>query len=270
MASLSPVASASNSGVVDTGIARFRNEISYGLHANHRNVVKIHSHSEDDESFYYVMDLYSMTLREVIKAESDYKALLDYLLQLCDGLAHVHREGVVHRDIKPENVLVDIEKRQLVLADFGIARFKNSSLTKRGQLLANRNYLAPEQMARRDPDSVGKPSDVFALGLIATEMFTKHNSRGGRHPLVRDTYPFLSDVDLLAERMMLQDETRRIGIEAVRDSLLRISRQVGSMIDDIAEELRPGEPLTVGAPAEVGLTLERAARDVLWVCCTDR
>lgn len=80
---------------------RFRNEINYGLTMSHSNVVKIHARSEDASFFYYVMDLYSMTLRGVIDAEFDYEVLFDYALQLCDGLAHVHREGVVHRDINP-------------------------------------------------------------------------------------------------------------------------------------------------------------------------
>lgn len=118
-------------------------------------------------------------------------------------------------------------------------------------------------MARGGADSIGKPSDVFALGLIITEMFTKQNSRGARHQLVRDRYPFLSDVDLLTERMLLQDETQRISVEAVRDSLRTIRRHVHSMIEDIAEQLRSDETPTSGATAKAELTLEQAARDVL-------
>ena len=242
---------------------RFRNEITFGMAARHENVVRIHAQYEDAEYFNYTMDLYSKNLREIIDGESDYEVLLNYLTQLCDGLAYVHAEEVVHRDIKPENILIDSENRRLVLADFGIAHFKDSSLTKRSDLLANRNYQAPEQMARKDTERIGKPADIFALGLIITEAFTKQNPRGARHQRVGEIHPFLSDLDLLVERMMLQDETQRIGIEAVRDSLQLFRRQVDSRIEEIVEELQGADAPTSGDAQETDLILERAGKDVL-------
>ncbi|MCT1365043.1 MULTISPECIES: serine/threonine-protein kinase [unclassified Microbacterium] len=242
---------------------RFRNEIAYGLRANHPNVIKIHSQSEDDDAFYYVMDLYKATLQDVIEAQSDFEVLLDYAIQLCDALAYVHGEDVVHRDIKPQNILVDTAARRPVLADFGIARFKNWDLTRHGDLLANRNYLAPEQMARRDPDSVGKPADIFALGLIITELFTKQNPQGARSKRIADDYPFLSDIDLLTQRMTLQDETQRIGIEAARDSLLILRGQIRDETEDLAEEIRPSKSLRKRHRTEYPGLLSQAARDVL-------
>lgn len=243
---------------------RFRHEIAFGLSATNDHVVKIHKQLEDEHYFYYVMDLYSANLRKIIQEESDYEVLLDYLSQICDGLVYIHGEGVVHRDIKPENILVDAESRRLVLADFGIAHFKNSSLTRRGELLANRNYQAPEQMVVGDKERrIGKPADVFALGLIITEMFTKESPRGTRHRRVGDIHPFLSDIDLLVERMTLQDETQRIGIDAVRDMLRVIRRNVDSRIADVLEGLRLAEVTPERGTETTQAVLERAAKDVL-------
>ena len=242
---------------------RFRNEIRFGLSASNDHVVRIHSQFEDENYFYYTMDLYSMSLRKIIEEEFDYEVLLDYLSQLCNGLAYVHSKGIVHRDIKPENILVDRANRRLVLADFGIAHFKDSTLTKRGEILANRNYQAPEQMAKKDPGGIGQPADVFALGLLITEMFTKQNSRGARHRRVGDVHPFLSDLDLLVERMMLQDATQRIRIEAVRDMLNLIRRQVHSRIEELVDDLRRIDAPTGGHTRETEQVLERAGKDVL-------
>lgn len=139
----------------------------------------------------------------------------------------MHEQDIVHRDIKPENILVDGENRRLVLADFGIAHFKDSSLTQKRDLLANRNYQAPERMAKKDARGIGKPADVFAIGLIIIEAFTKQNSRCAQHRRVGDIHPFLSNLDLLVERMMLQDKTQRITVQAARDSLNLIRKQVG-------------------------------------------
>ncbi|MGW5739648.1 MULTISPECIES: serine/threonine-protein kinase [Streptomyces] len=237
---------------------RFKQEIEYGQTSSHPNVVSIHARSEDANFFYCVMDFYPMTLRDVIDDETDADVLLDYARQLCDALAYVHGDGIVHRDIKPENVLVDPDARRLVLADFGIAHFKDSSLTNRGDLLVNRNYLAPEQMVRNNALSIGKPADIFALGLVITEMFTKQNARGRRHALVRDRYPFLADLDLILEQMLLQDEAQRLRIDTVRGMLRVTLQRLDSTIEEISDDLRPNE-----ASAEVERILGRAARDVL-------
>lgn len=242
---------------------RFRKEIAFGIAASHQNVVKIHAQNEEADYFDYTMDLYSNSLREVFDEETDYEVLLNYLEQLSDGLAYVHGLDVVHRDIKPENILVDAETRRLVLADFGIAHFKDSLLTKQGDLLVNRSYLAPEQMTRNNARGVGKPADIFALGLILLEAFTKQNSRGARHKRVGDIYPFLSDLDLLVERMILQDEAQRIEIDAVRDSLQLISRQLESRIGELVEDLRGSDGLATRESAETDSILDRAGKDVL-------
>lgn len=244
-------------------IERFRREIKFGMEASHDHVVKVHAQFEDAQCFYYTMDLYPKNLRDIFVEESDYRVLLDYLFQLCDGLAYVHDKGIVHRDIKPENILIDTDNRRLVLADFGIAHFKDSTLTKKGELLANRNYQAPEQMAKKDVRGIGKPADVFALGLIITEAFTKQNARGSRHRRIGDVYPFLSNLDLLVERMMLQDEAQRITIQAARDYLNLIRKQLNARIEAIVEKLQLNEMAPSGGIPKMEPVLEQAGADVL-------
>ncbi|MFE7056420.1 serine/threonine-protein kinase [Streptomyces californicus] len=242
---------------------RFQQEIEYGQQSSHPNVVSIHARSEDETSFSYVMDFYPTTLRDIIDEENDADVLLDYARQLCDALAYVHGDGIVHRDIKPENVLVDPDTRRLVLADFGIAHFKDSSLTKPGDLLVNRNYLAPEQMVKKNALDIGKPADIFALGLVMTEMFTKQNARGRRHALVRDRYPFLADLDLIVEHMLLQDEARRLRIDSVRGMLRAALRRLESTIEEISENLRPNVASADSSSGKIEQVLGQAARDVL-------
>ena len=46
-----------------------------------------------------------------------------YILELLKALDYCHSQGIMHRDVKPHNVMIDHEKRQLRLIDWGLAEF---------------------------------------------------------------------------------------------------------------------------------------------------
>ena len=65
-----------------------------------------------------------------------------YLEQVCSGLAHAHKCGVIHRDIKPQNLLLTNDRKTVKIADFGVARFEamEGAITRVGTNI----YAAPE------------------------------------------------------------------------------------------------------------------------------
>ncbi|MFG2320176.1 serine/threonine-protein kinase [Streptomyces tendae] len=88
---------------------------------------------------------------------------------LADALSHAHRAGVVHRDVKPSNVLLDASHRPY-LTDFGISRLLDGTTrTATGTLVGTAAYLSPEQVLGQP---VGRPADVYALGLVLLECLT--------------------------------------------------------------------------------------------------
>ncbi|MEV7572179.1 protein kinase [Pseudarthrobacter sp. NPDC089323] len=98
---------------------------------------------------------------------------------LAFALDYVHGRGVIHRDIKPGNVLLYKQRPsepdspwRAKLADFGIARvMEEEHLTGTGRTVGTAAYLSPEQALG---ESVGGASDVYSLGLVLLECFTRH------------------------------------------------------------------------------------------------
>ncbi|MDF6017262.1 serine/threonine protein kinase [Streptomyces sp. JH34] len=88
---------------------------------------------------------------------------------LAHALAHAHETGIVHRDVKPSNILLDARNRPH-LADFGISRLLGATAhTATGTLIGTAAYLSPEQVLG---EPVGRPADIYALGLVLLECLT--------------------------------------------------------------------------------------------------
>ncbi|CAK0741916.1 formylglycine-generating enzyme [Gammaproteobacteria bacterium] len=78
--------------------------------------------------------------------------------------AHAH---ITHRDLKPANILLrQCNIGQPVIMDLGIALLGNTD----NQIAGTPRYMAPEQYT--NPNRVDARADLFALGVMAYEMFT--------------------------------------------------------------------------------------------------
>jgi len=152
-------------------IERFRHEAKAVGRLMHPSIVQIYDYAEDDQLAYIVMEMVKgRTLLEHLKAGVTYqlKESGEILRQILEGMGHAHAQGVVHRDIKPSNVLIN-EEGAVKIADFGIARTESSSLTQVGDVLGTLYYMSPEQLLGSD---VTKVTDIYAIGVIAYELFT--------------------------------------------------------------------------------------------------
>src|SRR3989339_339466 len=166
-------------------LKRFKNELMFCQKNTHKNILSVVDHGvllvKQQKIPFYIMPFYTSTLREMINKGIPVDNILAYFKQIIDGVEAAHLLKVFHRDLKPENILYDATQDCMVVADFGIAHFSEelcytSVETQRSSRFANFQYAAPEQRAKGI--NVDYRADIYALGLIFNEMYTKHVPHG--------------------------------------------------------------------------------------------
>lgn len=224
---------------------RFLKEIEFCKNNTHRNIIKVISrgsiniiYGKDEEETltdYYIMPYYEKNLKDIIKNESEYKKIFSYILKICEGIEFIHHQGVIHRDLKPENILINNE--ELVIADLGIAHFKEFGLTRKNDLLANRNYASPEQRKKNMAKKITTAADIFSLGCIINEIFTGENPLGSKYIRVEDIYPELVGMDEIIDRCMRQNPLERPDIKQVFLEIDLFKNDYENKIDNISYNL---------------------------------
>jgi len=186
-------------------VKRFENEAMATARLKHPGLVAVHNIDQlpTGEWFMELDFLEGKSLNDWLKARTEpvpLRKIVEYITQVCDCLAHVHRLGAVHRDLKPDNLFVVIDERgreQIKVLDLGVAQLNDDIVvggsTQAGTVIGTVLYMAPEQIRGK---KVTAQADIYALGVILYEM-----ASGGWFPLqfqheTRDAYTSLHLSDM--------------------------------------------------------------------------
>jgi tetratricopeptide (TPR) repeat protein len=146
------------------------NEFQALASLRHPNIIPVLDYGFSNGMPYFTMQYIpdSRTITDVGK-QASYEKKLELIVQMMRALAYLHRRDIIHQDLKPENALVDREGR-LYLLDFGLAE-ENPRGAQDGHVVGTLAYIAPEVLQSAAPTEA---SDLYAVGLMAYEMFAGH------------------------------------------------------------------------------------------------
>lgn len=128
---------------------------------------------DSDEEVLFVVQEYIEGKTAAELSNSDKKQVINYAIDVCNGLEILHGLDIVHRDVKPENVIIKNNKHASLI-DLSIAKIIDNSERADTVNLGTIGYAAPEQFgfmqSRRE-------TDIYALGVMINILLT------GVHPM---------------------------------------------------------------------------------------
>ncbi|HSK75351.1 MAG TPA: protein kinase, partial [Thermoanaerobaculia bacterium] len=152
---------------------RLRREASVVARLNHPAIVQIYDLVEQDDGDWIVMEFIGgRNLRRLLDEEGPLPVFraVEIGIEIAQGLAEAHAQGVLHRDLKAANLMVTPAGRAKIL-DFGLAKELREdgdapSLSLPGTILGTCYAMSPEQVQGLDLDA---RSDLFSLGSLLYE-----------------------------------------------------------------------------------------------------
>jgi serine/threonine protein kinase/tetratricopeptide (TPR) repeat protein len=146
-------------------------------------------------------------------------------VQLANGLAAAHSQGVVHCDLKPSNLRITPDGRLKIL-DFGIAKslrvtretskydVTTESATGDQAVAGTLPYMAPEQLRSEPADA---RSDLYSAGAVLYEMATGQRAfRDGVAPRLTDAILHQAAVPPRAVNARISPELERIILKCLQ------------------------------------------------------
>jgi serine/threonine protein kinase len=163
-------------------LRRFEDEARAAGALNHPNILSVFDLGSANGSPYLVFELLEgTTLSDRLqRGPLPTRKAVEYVIQVCHGLAAAHAKGIVHRDIKPSNLFLTTGGKAKIL-DFGLAKLSEtlspeggassraSTATAEGLAVGTVGYMSPEQVRGLPTDA---RCDLFSLGATFYEMLT--------------------------------------------------------------------------------------------------
>jgi len=256
-------------------LERFKREAQVMAQLKHPGILLVDDFGETEGNLWLRMELAEgidfrgkriVTLGEYSEAlggKISQEELVEYFVQILEGLQYAHQRGAIHRDLKPANILfssqLTIDNRKLTtvkIADFGLVKLvgeewvrnrtelsvsMSMSLgelktisdeaggTSTRALLGTYDYMSPEQ---KRGESADERSDIYAVGLITFRLLTG---------LKEISFKLPSQVD--AKLSPLWDKLIMEAVEQNREQRLKSAQEMLKRVKEIKGAVSSGKKL---------------------------
>lgn len=93
--------------------------------------------------------------------------VMDWFIQMAQGLHYLHQQHIMHRDLKPQNIFLTKSNRVVKIGDFGVTQRLDATLAQAFTSVGTPYYMSPE-LCNAEP--YNQKTDVWALGIILSEL----------------------------------------------------------------------------------------------------
>eukprot|EP00922_Rhytidocystis_sp_ex-Travisia-forbesii_P036119 GHVS01053600.1.p1 GENE.GHVS01053600.1~~GHVS01053600.1.p1 ORF type:complete len:1739 (-),score=232.38 GHVS01053600.1:433-5649(-) len=262
-------------------------ELMKGL--DHPNVVKCYESFIHNDTFLVIIMEYCEggDLSNVLEAyRNENKVLpecelIQWLVQLCEGLKYIHERKILHRDLKPSNILLDINSN-IKIGDFGISRVMNATLALAVTAVGTPQYMSPEMCENKPYTFKG---DVWALGCVLYEIACLRNAFVGGSflglvwniafkPIEPLPSHFSKELCQLLYRMLSKDPNKRpLTAEVLADPAVQVHELSSSTPSPTAlpssSLLLPGRRFSDGTDVAAGRSSRRHSRALSFLPLTE-
>lgn len=141
----------------------------------HPNIIEFSKLVKCRAKYILVLEYFSMSLE--LRLEKQHQPLLlPQIIQIArdvtSALEYCHLKSVIHRDVSVSNIFLR-EDMHAKLADFNLSREYDEETLQQHPLtpgMVTLNYRAPELLVGK---AYGEKVDIWALGCVLVEMFTR-------------------------------------------------------------------------------------------------
>ncbi|KAG7465874.1 hypothetical protein MATL_G00158450 [Megalops atlanticus] len=169
-------------GTTEVAIKEFKvmnsdilNEIAIMKKLNHKRLLKLYAVCTNKEPFCIITELMkngslNRFLRNHKQAKDiEFSLLMDFAIQITEGMAYLETNGIVHRDLRADNILLT-DMQSCKIADFGLAQntFSGEQKSDMGEKIPVK-WMAPEIFKG---EKYTTKCDIWSFGILLSEIMT--------------------------------------------------------------------------------------------------
>lgn len=149
-------------------LAQLKGEIGIHVGLRHPCIIALYGYTTNGNGKEIVMEYAQRGSLNNNWRNSDQVQLINWAIDIIDGLQYLHSRKISHRDLKPENILI-AQDNHAKLSDFGMARVL-ATIQHNTSGSGTPKYTAPELLTPKA--KYGPEVDTYSLSLILYEMFS--------------------------------------------------------------------------------------------------